>query len=95
MATVAMSKTAKNLYLDPDIIERAEEFGRRRGTSLSTLVNEYLDSLTRRLIDQEHGPIVRRLLGAGAPRAKSVKERRKKPGIEDYRRHLDKKYGHK
>lgn len=90
-----MPKTAKNLYLDPDVIERAEEYGRRRGTSLSTLVSDYLDALTRRLAEPRHGPLVQRLLGAGVPRAESSSRRQRKPGIEDHRRHLDRKYGHK
>lgn len=90
-----MAKTAKNLYLDPDVIERAEEYGRRHGTSLSTLVSEYLDALTRRPQPQR-GPLVQRLVGAGVPRARSTKKRsQRKLGIQDYRRHLDAKYGHK
>jgi hypothetical protein len=90
-----MSKTAKNLYLDPDVIERAEEYGRRRGTNLSALVSDYLDALTRRQAETRHGPLVERLVGAGVPRAKSKKGPRRKSGIEDYRRHLDRKYGHR
>ncbi len=91
-----MPKTAKNLYLDPDIIERAEEYGRRRGTNLSTLVSDYLDALTRRLTQRPHGPLVQRLFGAGVSRPGAAKKRtRRKPDIEDYRRHLDEKYGHK
>lgn len=91
-----MAKTAKNLYLDPDVIERAEEYGRRRGTNLSNLVSDYLDALTHRLTRPQHGPLVQRLVGAGVPRAQSAKKRTKsKPGIEDYRRHLDEKYGRK
>jgi hypothetical protein len=88
-------KSAKNLYLDPDVIERAEAYGRRHGTNLSTLVSEYLDALTRRA-QEPRGPLVQRLLGAGVPRERSIKKRgQRKRGIEDYRRHLDKKYGHK
>ena len=91
-----MSKTAKNLYLDPDVVERAEEYGRGRGTNLSTLVSNYLDALTRPLTRQPHGPLVQRLLGAGVRRPGTAKKRiRKKPDIADYRRHLDQKYGHK
>ena len=91
-----MPKTAKNLYLDPEVIARAEEYGRRHGTSVSTLVSEYLDALTRRLDQARHGPLVQRLLGAGVPRVQRTSKRsQRKPGIEDYRRHLDKKYGHK
>jgi hypothetical protein len=83
-----MAKTAKNLYLDPKVIERAEEYVRRRGTNLSRLVSEYLETLTRTLGRGEHGPLVQRLRGAGVPRAK-----RKKSGVEEYRSHLEKKYG--
>ena len=89
-----MPKTAKNLYLDPDVIERAEEYGRRRGTNLSNLVSDYLDALTRHLSQSPHGPLVQRLLGVGVPRP-SKKRARRKPGIQDYRNHLDEKYGHK
>lgn len=91
-----MAKTAKNLYLDPEVIERAEEYGRRHGTSVSILVSDYLDALTRRLYQAQHGPLVQRLLGAGVPRRRSTKKRSpRKPGVDDYRRHLDKKYGQK
>ena len=89
-----MSKTAKNLYLDPDVIERAEEYGRRRGINLSSLVSDYLEALTRRRSRSQHGPLVARLLGAGVPR-RSKNRALRKPGIEDYRNHLDKKYGQK
>lgn len=89
-----MPRTAKSLYLDPDVVERAEEYGRRRGANLSSLVSDYLDALTRRVTKSRHGPLVQRLLGAGVPRAHSTKKRRqRKSGIEDYQRHLDEKYG--
>lgn len=87
-----MPKTAKNLYLDPDVVERAEEYGRRRGTNLSSLVSDFLDALTRRRGQSPHGPLVQRLLGAGVPRP-SKKRPARKPGIMDYRNHLDEKYG--
>jgi len=91
-----VSKTAKNLYLDPDVVERAEEYGRRRGANLSSLVSDYLDALTSRLTQGRHGPLVQRLLGAGVPRVHGTKKRRqRRPSIEDYRRHLDEKYGPK
>ena len=89
-----MTKTAKNLYLDPDVIERAEEYCRRRGITLSNLVSDYLEALTRRLSQSPHGPLVQRLLGAGGPHP-SKKRVQRKPGIQDYRNHLDKKYGQK
>lgn len=89
-----MSKTAKNLYLDPAVIERAEEYGRRRGVNLSSLVSDYLEALTRRPGRSPHGPIVQRLLGAGVPRP-SKRRGQRRPGIQEYRNHLDEKYGHK
>lgn len=89
-----MSKTAKNLYLDPKVIERAEAYGRRRGVNLSSLVSEYLEALTHRSEQSSRGPLVQRLLGAGVPRH-SMQRAGRKPGVEDYRRHLDAKYGHK
>ncbi len=75
-----MPKTAKNLYLDPDVIERAEEYSRRHGTNLSTLVSDYLDAptrldaLPRRVTHPRHGPLVQRLLGAGVPRAQGTRD---------------------
>jgi hypothetical protein len=89
-----VSKTAKNLYLDPSVIERAEEYGRRRGVNLSSLVSEYLEALTHRSAPSPHGPLVQRLLGAGVPR-RSKQRAGRKPGVEDYRGHLDAKYGQK
>ena len=87
-----MPKAAKNLYLDPAVIERAEEYGRRRGINLSSLVSDCLEALTRTVSRSQHGPLVQRLLGAGVPRH-SKKRVQRKPGIQDYRKHLDKKYG--
>jgi hypothetical protein len=87
-------KEPSNLYLDPGVIERAEAYGRQRGVNLSSLVSEYLEALTRRSEGSSHGPLVRRLLGAGVPRATKSRGQRK-PGIQDYRSHLDEKYGHK
>lgn len=88
-----MPKAAKNLYLDPEVIERAEEYGRRHGINLSNLVSDYLEALTRRPTQSPHGALVQRLIGAGVPRS-SIARGRKKPGIEDYRKHINDKYGH-
>jgi hypothetical protein len=88
-----VAKAAKNLYLDPGVIARAEEYGRQRGVNLSSLVSEYLEALTARSASSSHGPLVRRLLGAGVPRPSRSRGQRK-PGIQDYQSHLDQKYGH-
>ena len=84
-----MAKTAKNLYLDPEIIEHGERYGRLHGTSLSRLVSDFLRSLPLRQPRQEWSPTVQRLVGAGVPRGRTT------PSIDegDYRDHLVNKYG--
>jgi hypothetical protein len=85
-----MTKIAKNLYLDPEAIEHAEQYGRMHRTNLSQLVSDFLRSLPLKGSSRtEFSPVVQRLIGAGVPRdphAAAV-------DVEDYRRHLKKKYG--
>lgn len=80
-----MSKQSLNLSLEESAIERGRSYSQRHGTSISKLVNDFLEQLP---VDEppegvELTPTVRRLLGA----AKGG------PGEEDYRRHLLEKYG--
>ena len=88
-----MPKTAKNLYLDSEVLERAEEYGRRHGINLSQLVNQFLAALPLRRAASSHGPAVSRLIGAGLPRARRPKVAENEPGVDAYKRHLMKKYG--
>jgi hypothetical protein len=85
-----MPKTPKNLYLDPKVVEAAEEYARKCETNLSHLVSDFLQSLQVEPSDEKKlAPVVRRLIGAGVPRtAKSAQ-----PEVEDYRRYLIRKYG--
>lgn len=85
-----MSKVAKNLYLDPEALKRAEEYGRLHRTSLSQLVNDFFHSLSLTKSDKsEMSPALKRLIGAGVPRDPGTPP----ATIEDYRKYLVDKYG--
>jgi hypothetical protein len=83
-----MAKTAKNLYLDPGVVEHGERYGRLHGTSLSRLVSDFLRALPLGPA-RDLSPAVRRLIGAGVPRGREVSA----AGSEEYREHLMEKYG--
>jgi len=80
----SMSKQRLNITVDPDIIERARRYTQRHNTSISRLVTEFLAHLpTGDESEETLTPTVRRLLGV----ARGAGDR------EDYRRHLEEKYG--
>jgi hypothetical protein len=69
------------LSVDPDVVERAKRFAERRGTSLSDLVERYLDRLTREAPRASQPPVLARLRGilaGGEP--------------DGHRKHLERKY---
>lgn len=70
------------LSVDGEVVERAKLFAERRGTSLSALVERYLDLLARDTAPPvEEPPVLARLRGilsAAAP--------------DQHRRHLERKY---
>ncbi len=79
-----MSKRSKNLSLDAEAIRRGERYSELHGTNVSQLVSNFLAALP---VESVHGeapvsPAVARLLGAGS----------RSTGVEDYRRHLTRKY---
>lgn len=85
-----MTKERVNLTVDPDALERGRRYGRRHGLSLSRLVTDFLRTLPDgedEAGDEEPPPAVRRLLGSGVS-AQGVSGDR-----DDYRRHLEEKYG--
>jgi len=85
-----MKKVPKNLYLDPDAVERAERYGKKHDTNLSQLVSDFLRSLPLDEPDRrQYSPVVQRLIGA----ASSKKRIKRDLGVEDYHRYLLKKYG--
>jgi antitoxin component of RelBE/YafQ-DinJ toxin-antitoxin module len=73
------------LSVDEKVVERAKQYASRRGTSISRLVEVYLDALSRPadLPNQALPPVTRRLRGI----LKGIKPRR-----EDYVDYLERKY---
>lgn len=69
------------LSVDDVVVLRAKRYAERRGTSVSRLVERYLDLLARPPRSKEDPPVLRMLRGA----AKGVDP-------EDHRRHLLRKY---
>ena len=51
------------LKLDSEVILRAKTYARQRKTSISRLVEQFLDSLTDREAEEELTPMVKRLSG--------------------------------
>ncbi|MEO6877526.1 MAG: DUF6364 family protein [Gemmatimonadaceae bacterium] len=84
-----MAKSAKNLYLDPEVIERGEEYGRRHGTNISRLVSDFLRALPLDHDPLEVAPALRRLIGAGRPKT----DLESPVGVDEYHEHLATKYG--
>lgn len=89
-------KTEKlTLRLEGELIERAKRVARERGTSVSKMVAGFFESIEDQRVlerqDSELGEITRRLRGSIKPT-----DGQAEPGFlaeEDYRRHLEHKYG--
>lgn len=103
-----VNKIAKNLFLDPAVIEHGAAYGRQHGTTLSRLVSDFLSGLSLEGDRSAHPvfPAVQRLLGAALPKRKKGKKGKKGPkegdtnhaGVgrhanEDYHDHLATKHG--
>ncbi len=56
--------TKLTLTLEREVIERAKIFARNSGRSLSGLIEEYLDIITRDTNKEQLSPKLRQLLGA-------------------------------
>jgi hypothetical protein len=69
------------LSLDPDVIRRAKRVAKQRGTSVSRMVQIYLDLVSRSPKVAEDPPVLRRLRGL-----------LKGGSVGDYRRYLREKY---
>ncbi len=76
-----MAKIIKNLSLDPEAVKRGEQFSRKKGTSVSQIVSDFLSRLPDDT-DSVLSPAVGRLVGIG----------RGKSDERDYHRYLEKKY---
>jgi hypothetical protein len=69
------------LSVDPDVVQRAKQYAAERGTSVSELVQQYLDLLARPLPASDMPPVLRLLHGAG-----------KGASVDAHRRHLERKH---
>ena len=69
------------LSVNPDVAARAKRYAKRQGTSVSRMVEAYLTSVMDPKTRQERTPTLDALAGI-----------LKKADIEDYRKHLSKKY---
>lgn len=69
------------LSIDEGVIQRAKRYAEKRGTSVSRLVQQYLDLIARPSDGVEETPVLRQLRGI-----------LKKGSREDYQRHLVEKY---
>ena len=69
------------LSVDDQVIRRAKRYAEKRGTSVSELVERFLDLLARPPRDVDVPPVLRLLRGAG-----------KGVDAEDHHRHLLRKY---
>lgn len=76
-----MTKVVKNLTLDPEAVRKGERYSRKKGTSISQIVSDFL----LRLPDEGQSrlsPAVGRLLGIAAGKADE----------SAYHHYLEKKY---
>lgn len=79
-----MSLTKLTLSVDKALVEKAREYSRRRGTSISQVVSRFLAALPEDGDGtEEYTPTVRRLLGIAEGG----------PDRDDYHRYLIEKYG--
>lgn len=69
------------LSVDEEVVERAKRFARKRGTSVSHLVERYLDLLARPPKSGDDTPVLQQLRGI-----------LRKGDRKDYRQHLVEKY---
>jgi len=77
-----MARTVKNLSLDPEAVQRGENFSKRHSTSVSRLVSDFLTALPAEGDRVELAPAVKRLLGLARGGNEAA-----------YKKYLEKKYG--
>jgi len=77
--------TKLTLKLDKSIIDRAKEYAKKKNTSLSKMIENYLQALTTKQVKEiEISPLVESLSGVIKDPNTEYKE--------DYKNHLSKKY---
>lgn len=78
-----MEQTKLTVRVPKAWLEDAKKYARQHNTTLTRLVSEYLRQLSGQSDFLEDAPIVRRLTGVLS----------KDVSVEDYRQHLEEKYG--
>jgi hypothetical protein len=69
------------LSVNPSVVSRAKRYAKQRGVSVSQMVEAYLASVSEPAAATEIPPILRSLRGT-----------LKKADLDDYRKHLTRKY---
>lgn len=86
-----MPKVSKNLSLDREVVARAERYAELHRTSISRLVGDYLEWLTRggeSEGEREFSPKVGRLVGIARREGEAPPE----DPVAEYHRYLERKY---
>ena len=78
-----MESTKLTVRVPQDVLEGAKRYAREHQTNLTRLISEYLRHLSVEDDPLTRAPIVQRLSGTLSPDV----------SVEDYRQHLESKYG--
>ena len=77
-----MDETKLTIRIERATLERAKQYARTHGTSLTRLVTSHLERLGADDDATAHAPVTRRLTGALPPEA----------SLQDYREHVERKH---
>jgi len=77
-----MEETKLTVRVPKDLLDKAKQFAKKNHTTLTDLIEAYFQNIPAQG-SLEDAPIIRRLSGILSPEI----------SIEDYRKHLDEKYG--
>jgi len=80
-----MQETKLTVRLPRELLENAKRYARKQNTTVTNLIGEYLRRMPASLDVLQDAPIVRRLSGTLS----------KNVSVEDYKKHLEAKYGGK
>lgn len=78
-----MESTKLTVRVPQDVLEEAKRYARENQTTLTRLISEYLRQLSPENDPLANAPIVQRLSGTLSQNV----------SVEDYRQHLESKYG--
>jgi hypothetical protein len=80
-----MQETKLTIRLPRKLLENAKRYARQQNTTLTQLISEYLVQIPVPSKELENAPIVRRLSGTLSQDV----------SVDDYKKHLQEKYGAK